>query len=85
MRESLKLFKEVFDEITNDTLKKKDEDGVVRWSRTSLTMFSAWVLVIYISIFDFHNFGFRPEIFFGLLSVAAGVKITDAISKKWRR
>ena len=85
MRERLKLFKEVFDEITNDTLKKKDEDGVVRWSRTSLTMFSAWLLVMYITIVDFHKFGYRPDIFFGLLSVAVGVKVTDAISKRWKR
>ena len=85
MKERLKIFKEVFDEITQDTLKTRDEDGVVRWSRTSLTMFSAWFVVMYIAIWDFHKFGYRPDVFFGLLGVAVGVKISDSVSKKIKK
>ncbi len=85
MRERLKIFKEVFDEITHDTLKTRDDDGVVRWSRTSLTMFTAWLIVTYIAIVDFHKFCYRPDVFFGLLGVAVGVKISDSVSKKIKK
>lgn len=85
MKERLKIFKEVFDEITQDTLKTRDDDGVVRWSRTSLTMFTAWLIVTYIAIVDFHKYGYRPDVFFGLLGVAVGVKISDSVSKKIKK
>ena len=69
-------------EVANDTLKKKDEDGFTRWSRTSLTMFSAWMIVCYIAIADFNKSGFNGEVFIALSTIAIGVKITDSISKK---
>ena len=44
--------------LINDTLKK---DG--KWSRTSLTMFSAWNLVTFMVIFDLYKEGFRYDVF----------------------
>lgn len=63
--------------LVSDTLKK---DG--KFSRTSLTMFTAWSTVLYISLSDYFSNGFRSEVFFGLLGVATGVKIVDATASK---
>ena len=72
----------LLDEIATDTLKKDDGKGSLRWSRTSLTMLSAWMIVCYIAIADFNKSGFNGEVFIALSTIAVGVKITDAISKK---
>lgn len=64
-------------EILQDTLKK---DG--KWSRTSLTMFSAWVLSLSMSMFDFFFNGLKYDVWVTLVVVATGIKITDAWSKK---
>ena len=63
--------------LINDTLKK---DG--KWSRTSLTMFSAWKLVIFMVIFDLYKEGFRYDVFVTMVSVALGTKLTDSIGKR---
>jgi hypothetical protein len=64
-------------DVLNDTLKK---DG--KWSRTSLTMFSAWIVVVFMSLFDFFKRGMQFDIWVTLVVVATGIKITDAWSKK---
>jgi hypothetical protein len=64
-------------ELVNDTLKK---DG--KWSRTSLTMFSAWKLVIFMVIFDLYKEGFRYDVFVTMVGVALGTKLTDSIGKR---
>ena len=69
-------------EVANDTLKKDDGKGFTRWSRTSLTMFSAWLITCYIALSDFHKHGFNGEVFIAFSTIAVGVKITDAISKR---
>jgi len=69
-------------EIVNDTLKKRDDKGVLHYSRTSLTMFSAWVIAIYMVLHDLYKTGFRFEVFCMLVGVALGSKVTDAFSKK---
>ena len=69
-------------EIANDTLKKEDDKGLKRWSRTSLTMLTAWVITCYIALSDFHKHGYNSEVFWIMSAIAVGVKITDAISKK---
>jgi hypothetical protein len=69
-------------EIANDTLKKDDGTGFKRWSRTSLTMFSAWLITCYIAISDFHKHGYNSEVFYCMCAISLGIKITDAISKK---
>lgn len=64
-------------EIANDTLKR---DGL--WSRTSLTMFTAWIWVIIIASVDYCKSGFKFEVWCTMVAVALGVKVTDAWSKK---
>ena len=67
----------VLREILHDTLKK---DG--KWSRTSMTMFSAWVLSLSMAMFDFFFNGLKYDVWVTLVVVATGIKITDAWSKK---
>lgn len=64
-------------EILQDTLKK---DG--KWSRTSLTMFSAWIVSLSMAMFDFFFNGLKYDVWVTLVIVATGIKITDAWSKK---
>ena len=64
-------------QIIDDTLKK---DG--KFSRTSLTMFSAWVLVYLIAVIDYIRTGYRSEVWLTLVAVAVGVKLSDAIGKR---
>lgn len=60
-----------------DTLKV---DG--RWSRTSLTMFTAWIASLHMAYYDMYKNGFHMEVFLTLVGVALGSKVTDSISKK---
>ncbi len=78
IKDTIKLLKE----IAEDTLKRPDEKGVQRWSRTSLTMLSAWAVSIYMALFDMFKNGFHLEVFITLVSVALGSKIADGFSKK---
>lgn len=71
-----------FSRIANDTLKKYDENGKRRWSRTSLTMLSAWLVTLGFAIFDFVENGLRFDVWVALLTVATGIKIADSVSKK---
>ena len=64
-------------DVLHDTLTK---DG--KWSRTSLTMFSAWIVVIFMALFDFCRRGLQFDVWVTLVVVATGIKITDAWSKK---
>ena len=63
--------------LINDTLKK---DG--KWSRTSLTMFSAWLIAVYMVMFDLYKEGFRYDVFVTMVGVALGSKLTDSIGKR---
>jgi hypothetical protein len=67
----------VFKSILNDTLKV---DG--KWSRTSLTMFTAWIASLHMAYYDLYKNGFHMEVFLTLVGVALGSKVTDSISKK---
>jgi Na+/proline symporter len=69
-------------DIADDTLKKPDKKGVLKWSRTSLTMFTAWVVSIYMAMYDMYNHGFKYEVFLAFVGVALGSKIADGFSKK---
>lgn len=53
-----------------------------KYSPTLLTMFTAWVTAMGIAWIDFFQSGFRSETFWAFVSIGAGIKITDAISKK---
>ena len=67
----------MLNKIINDTLKIEG-----KYSRTSLTMFSAWVLVYLISIIDYVRTGYRSEVWLTLVAVSVGVKLSDAIGKR---
>ncbi len=64
-------------EILHDTLRKEG-----KWSRTSLTMFSAWIVSLSMAMFDFFFNGLKYDVWVTLVVVATGIKITDAWSKK---
>jgi len=69
--------KSVLIELLFDTLKKEG-----RWSRTSLTMFTAWFFALSFAWFDFIDKGLRFDVWVTLVGVALGSKITDSFSKK---
>lgn len=69
----------IIKEIINDTLKKKSEDGSKRWSRTSLSMLSAWVTALSMGIADYIQHGFNFEVFLVLVSAALSYKGVDGI------
>lgn len=69
----------VFSEIINDTLKKKTSEGTIRWSRTSLSMLSAWVTSLSMAIADYVQHGFNFEVFLVLVSAALSYKGVDGI------
>jgi len=73
--------KHIIKQLVQDTLMKYEGDRL-RYSRTSLTMFSAWLLVIYMTIYDLYKEGFRYDVFATMVAVALGTKITDSVSKK---
>ena len=64
-------------QIIEDTLKKNG-----KWSRTSLTMFSAWLIVVTMVFFDLYKEGFRFDVFVTMVGVALGSKLTDSIGKR---
>jgi len=74
--------KNPFINIINDTLKKKLEDGSSRWSRTSLTMFSAWVIATVMAITDYCKHGLRYDVWLALVAVALGSKISNSLSER---
>lgn len=69
-------------EVINDTLKRPGADGKLKWSRTSLTMASAWLVVLWSYIHFTIKDGFNETSFSIMVGVALGVKVTDAWSKK---
>lgn len=63
--------------IVRDTLKRNG-----KWSRTSLTMLSSWLIALVMAILDFCFNGLRFDVWLGLISVSIGSKISDSLSKK---
>jgi len=78
----IKVVANEFSIIVNDTLKKKDKDGVMRYSRTSLTMLTAWWACLYAFVYTLHKYGMSEWMFGIMCGVALGAKLTDAWSKK---
>ena len=72
-----KIIKE-FVQIWRDTL----QDRFGKYSRTSLTMFSAWLSVNVMAFYDLYVEGFRMDVWSVYVGVATGMKIIDAQSKK---
>ncbi len=71
-------------DIIDHTLKKRDitDGGKLKWSRTSLTMLSAWLVVLWSYIHYTLKDGFNEPAFYALIGVALGAKVTDAWAKK---
>lgn len=86
---SFNIFRTVrreYKKIVRDTLKKYDEDmGRVRYSNTSLTMFSAWVFVCSSFVYDQYHNGFRYEAWLVMVGVALGTKISHSVSEKIKK
>ncbi len=61
-----------------DSLKRPDGT----WSTSSLTMFTAWCMALYIAFYDLYTEGFRYDVFVTFVGVALGAKTMDSISKK---
>ncbi len=78
MRATVKIIGQMAD----DTLKRTDAKGVLRWSRTSLTMAIAMAIAVYMTLANFMHNGFNYEVFLAWLGVALGSKVTDAFSRK---
>ncbi len=74
--------KNPFTNIIDDTLKKKLEDGSTRWSRTSLTMFSAWIIATVMAVEDYCRHGIRYDVWIALVAVALGSKISNSLSER---
>lgn len=73
--------KKFFISIINDTLKKQDGDRL-RWSRTSLTMFTSYLFATVASILHFIMKGFDFEVFLVFMGTAVSTKISDAIGTR---
>lgn len=67
----------IIKDIVNDTLKRNG-----KWSRTSLTMFTSYIIALVMAILDFYFNGLRFDVWLGLISVSIGSKISDSLSKK---
>jgi hypothetical protein len=48
-------------------------------------MFSAWLLVLYMVMYDLYYEGFRYDVFLTMVGVALGTKITDSVSQKLKK
>ena len=76
--------KRILQRLVQDTLMKFDE-GRFRYSRNSLTMFSAWLLTVYMVIYDLYKEGFRYDVFLTMVGVSLGTKLTDSIGQKIKK
>lgn len=69
--------KQILYKIAIDTLTREG-----RFSRTSLTMFSAWIASLLMALIDFFCNGLRYDVWLTLVGVAMGSKIVDKFAKK---
>jgi len=76
-----KQISSLISDIARDTL-KKEVDGVRKWDRMKLTMFSAWLFVVIAAIIHFILSGFQLEVWLTFVGVAMGSKLIDAGAKK---
>ena len=69
--------KQWFDNFISHTLKTKDG----RWSRMSIIIATAWLMVIFMALWDFFCEGFRLDVWMTLVGVAVGTKWVDKKSE----
>ena len=74
----------ILKEIIDHTLKKKMSDGTREWSRTSLTMFTAFSWCMVSASIDLFYRVIHFEVWISILAVATGVKAVDAAYTKIR-
>ena len=67
----------VIDKVVEDTLKREG-----KYSRTSLTMFTSWLISIVMACYDFLTKGFDYQVFLVFIAVALVTKLTDSFGKK---
>lgn len=65
--------------VVRDTLKKKTEGGYFRWSRTSLTMFTSWIVAVSMALIDFTTNGFEFKVFLIFVGAAISTKLADSL------
>jgi hypothetical protein len=53
-----------------------------RWSKSALTMFTAWVVSIQMAMYNLYNSGFDYTVFATFIAVALGAKTMDSVAKK---
>jgi hypothetical protein len=76
-------YRQTVHDIVDHTLKRVDPtDGRLKWSRTSLTMFTAWLVVLWAFHADWIKNGFNQHSFDAMLATAVTSKVFDAISRK---
>ncbi len=78
----LRKFSEKIRIFIQDTLKEKQMDGTWKWSKTALTMATAWYSVLYAFFFDLVKTGFRMDSFVVMALVGTGIPIASAYAKK---
>jgi hypothetical protein len=71
------MIRELLHSLINDTLKRNG-----KWSRTSLTMFSSWIITCAIGVYQSFWKGFSFSVFLVFASIALSTKAADAISKR---
>lgn len=71
------LLTKLITKLVQDTLQKKG-----KWSRTSLTMFSAFWLGSVYAFISLYFYGYDFLVFVTYMSVATGLKIIDVVDKK---
>lgn len=78
----IKKFSEQLQIFVRDTMKEKQSDGTWKWSKTALTMASAWYSCLYAFFFDLIKNGFNFEAFMVMAGVGTGVGVAAAYAKK---
>ena len=78
----IKKFNEKVAIFIRDTMKERQPDGYWKWSKTALTMATAWYSVLYSYFFDLVKNGFHMEAFLVLVGVATGSTVFSAYAKK---
>lgn len=73
--------KELLRTIAYDTL-KKDVEGVRRFCRMKLTMFTAWIFCLGTATIDFIQHGLRIEVWLTMVGLASGAKLIEAGAKR---
>ena len=77
----------VLNDIFRDTLKVKEKEAdntvKLKWSKTNLTMFTAFAIGCFMAVYDFFKTGFNFQVFLVYISMAIGMKGVSILGKKF--